>query len=232
MFRNETFCCGFFEIRYNDREKPGSEGTAGMDSASEQFGAKLQALRAKKGMTQQQLAEAMFISRSTLANWEAGNRLPDVSMLTRLAACLDVPPSVLMDALYPQDGPPSLIVVEDEPILLKGFVHILSFTLPQAHIFGFPTGAEALRFAEGSHVDVAFLDVELLGESGIAVADALAARCPRVNLIFLTGHTEYMAEAFELHASGYLLKPLTPEKIRSELAHLRYPVPGLGQLEH
>ena len=202
-----------------------------MDGTSEHFGARLQALRAKKGLTQQQLAEAMFVSRSTLANWEAGNRLPDVSMLTRLAACLDVEPLVLMEALYPQEGPPSLIVVEDEPILLKGFVHILSRTLPQAQIFGFQTGAEALRFAEGSRVDVAFLDVELLGESGIAVADALAALCPRINLIFLTGHTEYMADAFGLHASGYLLKPLTPEKIRAELAHLRYPVPRLALLE-
>ena len=75
---------------------------------------------------------------------------------------------------------------------------------------------------------MAFLDVELYGESGLDLARKLQEVNPRTNIIFLTGHTEYTAEALDLHCSGYLLKPLTPDKIRREIAHLRFPVRGLS----
>ncbi len=48
-----------------------------------------------------------------------------------------------------------------------------------------------------------------------------------INIIFLTSHTEYMQAALTDHCSGYVLKPLTPEKIRHEIAHLRFPIRGL-----
>ena len=126
------------------------------------------------------------------------------------------------------DEQPSIIIVEDESVLLKGFVHILEDTLPRADIYGFETGAEALRFAESNHVAAAFLDIELFGESGIDLAAKLMELNPHTNIIFLTGHTEYTADALDLHCSGYILKPLTPEKVLREAAHLRFPVRGLN----
>ena len=39
--------------------------------------------------------------------------------------------------------------------------------------------------------------------------------------------TEYMKDALADHCSGYILKPLTPEKISHEIRHLRFPVRGL-----
>ncbi len=45
-----------------------------------------------------------------------------------------------------------------------------------------------------------------------------------MNIIFATGFSRYREAAFDLHASGYLTKPITTDKVRKELAELRRPV--------
>lgn len=82
----------------------------------------------------------------------------------------------------------------------------------------------ALDYAGGHPCDTAFLDVEMAGMSGMALAERLRRMKPDVNIIFVTGHGSYRDEAFGLHASGYLMKPVTARKVREELKDLRYPV--------
>ena len=200
----------------------------GVMQSLEAFGKRIRALRQEKSLSQQQLADLMFVTRKTVGNWENGNRMPDITMLSRLSRHLGVQTYELLDEISGPDEQPVLIIVEDESVLLKGFVHILEDTLPRADIYGFETGAEALRFAESNHVAAAFLDIELFGESGIDLAAKLMELNPHTNIIFLTGHTEYTADALDLHCSGYILKPLTPEKVLREAAHLRFPVRGLN----
>ena len=193
----------------------------------ESFGEKLRTLRVEKGLTQRQLADALFITRKTVSNWEAGIRMPDVVMLSRLSKVLGVKPYELIDVFPSGEDSPILIIVEDEQDILTGFVHIVSDTLPDVQVFGFQTGKEALEFAITNRVDVAFLDVELFGESGIDLARELSAINPNINHIFLTGHSEYSFEALQMHCSGYIMKPLTPEKLLKEMEHLRFPIQGL-----
>ena len=192
----------------------------------ESFGEKLRMLRVEKGLTQRQLADALFITRKTISNWEAGIRMPDVVMLTRLSRTLGVKPYELMDVYSSEKDSPTLIIVEDEQDILTGFIHIVSDTLPEAQVYGFQTGKESLEFVEANRVDVAFLDVELFGESGIDLAGKLSAVNPTINVIFLTGHSEYTFDALQMHCSGYVLKPLTPEKVLKEMSHLRFPIQG------
>lgn len=194
----------------------------------EHFGKRIRLLRQEKNLSQQQLADLMFVTRKTVGNWENGNRMPDITMLSRLSRHLGVQTYELLDEISGPDEQPVVIIVEDESILLKGFVHILEDTLPRADIYGFETGAEALRFAESNQVTAAFLDIELFGESGIDLARGLIGFHPHINIIFLTGHSEYTADALDLHCSGYILKPLTPEKVLREVSHLRFPVWGLN----
>lgn len=56
----------------------------------ELFGTKLKELRMERNLSQRQLAEMMMVSNGTVGNWESGIRLPDITMLTRLAECLGV----------------------------------------------------------------------------------------------------------------------------------------------
>ena len=81
----------------------------------------------------------------------------------------------------------------------------------------------ALDYAGGHPCDTAFLDVEMAGMSGMALAERLRRMKPDVNIIFVTGHGSYRDGAFGLHASGYLMKPVTARKVREELKDLRYP---------
>ena len=194
---------------------------------TEAFGNKIRELRTERGLTQQQLADLVVVSRYTVANWEAGKRLPDISTISRLARCLKVEDSVLYESMREQETVPNIIVVEDVPVILRNFVHTLSRELPDAQVWGFSGAEEALTFARLNHAAVAFLDIELYGEDGMRLAEALIELQPRINIIFLTSHAEYMANAFELHCSGYVMKPLTPEKIRKEIEHLRFPIRGL-----
>lgn len=117
-----------------------------------------------------------------------------------------------------------VIALDDERIALENLTDALRKALPEAELHSFRYTEEALAFASTATVDIAFLDIKLRAESGITVAEYLIGRNPKVNLIFTTGYAEYAPQAFSLHASGYILKPVTAEKIREELDHLRYPL--------
>lgn len=194
---------------------------------TKRFGTRLKELRTRKGLSQRQLAELMSVSNAAIANWEVGKRLPDLNMLSRLAGCLDVEPWILLSDLgEPAEGL-DILVVEDVPVILRGLVRTLREELPRGRVQGFRTSAEALDYAASHPLGIAFLDIELAGENGIELAERLKQRNPRLNIIYLTSHTEYTRQALDSHCSGYILKPLTPEKLRRELANLRFPVRGL-----
>ena len=60
------------------------------------FAENLQRLRMEKGYTQQQLAKLVSVDRSSITRWETGSRVPDLILLARLADCLGVDPSALL----------------------------------------------------------------------------------------------------------------------------------------
>ena len=86
------------------------------------LGETLRRLRMEQGFSQQQLADRMHLDRSSIAHWESGRRVPDVVMLSRLSECLGVELSYLMHAAEDLDEPPKIILVDDEKLILNGFV--------------------------------------------------------------------------------------------------------------
>jgi two-component SAPR family response regulator len=62
------------------------------------------------------------------------------------------------------------------------------------------------------------------GMNGINLAKNLKKTNPLINIIFVTAYDQYALEAYKMHASGYLSKPVTVTKIKSELDALRYPI--------
>ncbi len=188
-------------------------------------------LRQEKGYSQQQLARMVCVDRSSIARWESGLRVPDLILLSRLAGCLGVDLSVLLQETETDMASrlPVLIMLDDEKSLLDGNMRVLSDTLPGAEITGFTKPSEALSFVRFNHVDIAFLDIEMGRVSGLDVCDQMTEIDPALNVIFLTAYPEYSLRAWESHACGFLLKPLIPEDIRKQLTMLRHPVSGLMQ---
>ena len=118
-----------------------------------------------------------------------------------------------------------LMAVDDERLALDNLLARLREAWPQAEIKGFLRPEAALaEIQNGFCPDVVFLDMELCGMNGIVVAQRLQKVLPSINLIFISGSTDYpyMSDAFELHASGYLTKPVEMERLREELENLRY----------
>ena len=117
-----------------------------------------------------------------------------------------------------------IIAVDDERIALSGLELILNKAVPQADIAAFRQAKEALAYACQTRVDIAFLDVRMQEMNGIFLAERLKETNPRINIIFVTGYDEYAREAISLHASGYITKPVTLEKVRAEMEALRFAV--------
>ena len=118
-----------------------------------------------------------------------------------------------------------IIAVDDERIALEGLLDVIAEAAPDAELNGFEYPEDALDFVLEHDCNIAFLDVEMTGMSGVELAEQLKLRNPNINIIFATGFEEYRKEAYDLHASGYLTKPITADKVRRELSDLRRPIP-------
>lgn len=187
------------------------------------FPTTLKKLRTKKGLSQQALASKMFVARSTIARWESGSRLPDAMMIRRLAEILGVAVDFLMSAAAQSDECPNVIMVDDRKVVLTGGLPILEEALPNANITGFTNAKEAIEYAKRNNVSLAFLDIEIRNMSGFDLCKILLEINPRTNVIFLTAYSDYSLDAWGTGASGFMLKPITPEGVKEQLNNLRYP---------
>lgn len=189
------------------------------------FAETLKKLRADKGLSQRELAEQIFVSRPTIARWENGSRLPDAAMIFRLAKCLGVDVNTLLSAALENDDAPNVIMVDDRKIFLAGALPILEEVMPNAIITGFTKPSEAIEYARANQIALAFLDIEMGKTSGFDLCRTLLKINPRTNVVYLTAYVEYSFDAWSTGASGFTLKPITPEGIREQLKNLRYPFP-------
>lgn len=117
----------------------------------------------------------------------------------------------------------NIFAADDEKIALSQLTDAIRTAAPDARLSAFYQPKELLAFAQEHPCDVAFLDVEMGSMTGVEVAKQLKVLYPKVNIVFVTGYSQYMSEAFKLRASGYVSKPVTVEAIAEELAGLRNP---------
>ena len=118
----------------------------------------------------------------------------------------------------------NVIVVDDEPLILHGEAELIRRVLPTASVTAFQSAGNALRYAQTQVVDVAFLDINMMEMSGIELGRRLKLIHPDVNIIFSTAYDDYYAEAMDIRASGYIIKPMREERVLEEINELRRPV--------
>lgn len=119
----------------------------------------------------------------------------------------------------------NIISVDDEEITVEYMERLLKQMEPKADFTGFTEPEEAFTYLSQNVVDVALLDIEMGEYNGIELAKKCKEICPEVNIIFVTGYSQYTMEAFRLRASGYLMKPVRAADLRAELDNLRNPLP-------
>ena len=113
------------------------------------------------------------------------------------------------------------IVVDDEKYMLEALEEAVSASDDIEQISAFSTCSEALAYAAEHPVDVAFLDISMRGIGGLGLAEKIIGLQPGCKVVFCTGYEEYAIPAFQLHASGYLMKPITPEAVQKEINHIK-----------
>ena len=117
-----------------------------------------------------------------------------------------------------------ILAIDDEQSALNVMMGAIKEAVGLAEVHGFRNPLEALEFMRETKCEVAFLDIQMREMNGIVLARKLKELYPKVNIVFVTGYSEYANEAFTLHASGYVYKPVTADKIIIEMENLRNPV--------
>ena len=192
---------------------------------SRSFADTLKQIRTEQGLSQQQLADKLFVDRSSVANWESGRRVPNALLITRIAETLGVEIGTLMTSVNEeQEARPRVIVLDDEKIILRGEMATLEKVMPNALISGFTNTDDAITYAKSNNIRIIFSDIEMGDVNGIELSKEFLKINPRTNIIFLTAYADYSMDAWTTGASGFMVKPITEESLRKQLEHLRYPV--------
>ena len=113
------------------------------------------------------------------------------------------------------------IAVDDEILMLGALVSAIKASPDVSEVFQFSGCDEALDFVKENSVDVAFLDINMRGMGGLTLAEKIIGFCPSCKIVFCTGYEEYAISAFKLHASGYLMKPISAEDVQVEIDNIK-----------
>ena len=92
--------------------------------------------------------------------------------------------------------------------------------IAKADIVTFDECDEVLAFLEtpqSRSLHYAFMDIKLRGMLGIELAKRIKDQCPQTRILFCTAYSYYALEAYQLHALGYLMKPVETERLEHAL---------------
>lgn len=111
------------------------------------------------------------------------------------------------------------LIADDELPLARHLQGLLQAAWPELEFT--PTarnGVEAADLIERHRPDLAFLDIQMPGLTGLEVAQAIEGP---TRVVFVTAYDEYAVQAFDQEALDYVLKPVTEERLRRTVERLR-----------
>lgn len=114
-----------------------------------------------------------------------------------------------------------ILIADDEAPARGELRYILESLVPGAAFFEATDGLAALDVVEDEPIDVVFLDINMPGMDGLAVA-AMIADCPQPPLIvFATAYDEHALRAIELAALDYVVKPFDERRLQATMERVR-----------
>lgn len=123
------------------------------------------------------------------------------------------------------------ITVDDERPMLSALTDAVSASADIDEVTSFISCSSALEWVQENSVDMAFLDINMRGMGGLALAEKISEILPKCKIIFCTGYEEYALEAIKLRCSGYLMKPITKEAVQNEINHIKSTFPDASLLD-
>jgi DNA-binding LytR/AlgR family response regulator len=125
------------------------------------------------------------------------------------------------------------IIADDEPLLAQSLKSALGELWPELKVaVVVPNGLEAVQAAERLRPDVAFLDIQMPGLTGLEAAAEIADRMGEAApaIVFVTAYDEYATKAFEVAAVDYVLKPVALERLATTVTRLKAKQRGFDEL--
>ena len=113
------------------------------------------------------------------------------------------------------------ITVDDERPMLKALTDIVKSSPDIEAVYDFSACNAALEWISNNSADVAFLDINMRGMGGLALAEKITTLHPDCKIVFCTGYEQYALDAIQLRCSGYLMKPITHEAVQKEIDHIK-----------
>lgn len=110
-----------------------------------------------------------------------------------------------------------ILCVDDEKLILDLTVSMCCALEQKPEVIGFQKAKEAITWLSHHKADIALLDINLSDMNGLKLAAKIKELSPDTAIIFLTGYSEYALDALSMHASGYLLKPVSIDRLKAEI---------------
>lgn len=107
-----------------------------------------------------------------------------------------------------------VLVVDDEPLARQRLIRMLAKIPGYRVVAEAANGAEAVAQVRSQRPDLVMMDIRMPGTDGLSAARQLAAAANPPAIIFCTAYDDYAIEAFDVHAVGYLLKPVRQQALQ------------------
>jgi two-component system LytT family response regulator len=114
-----------------------------------------------------------------------------------------------------------VLLIDDEPLARRRLRALLRAESDVEVVGECASGDEALGAIGALAPDLLFLDVEMPGLDGLALAEAIGKQAHPPLVIFVTAYDQYAVRAFEVRAIDYLLKPFDRERFAASLDRAR-----------
>ena len=106
-----------------------------------------------------------------------------------------------------------ILLVDDHQVVREGLRRMLELE-PDFTVVGEASGAnEAVSLAESLSPEVILMDIKMPGIDGISLTRTIKEKYPSCNIIMLTLYDEYLTQALEAGATGYLLKDIHRDEL-------------------
>ena len=112
------------------------------------------------------------------------------------------------------------VLIDDDALCLEIETTVLENVEMIDEVKPFHSANDLISYMMEEEVDVAFLDIMMDDADGISLAMEIKRIQPQCKIIFVSSSREFALEAFQVYASGYLLKPMTEDEVVSVLLNI------------
>lgn len=113
------------------------------------------------------------------------------------------------------------IIIDDEPMARSEMRYLLDRNSKIEVLGEASTADEAYKLMESVCYDLAFVDINMPGMSGLELAEKIKELSCQPAVIFTTAYSQFAVKAFELDVVDYLVKPISEERLASAVEKVK-----------